>query len=140
MTPLETIRAINAACDKAHIDGDGVPLFAGMLYRTKYGKGQLSTLWYIGNGAYKFRGKSMLEARGELTKFMLGDDSATAKDVTAGLIVYLLSWRRKMLLISERAQAARERKLASDRERQRISYQAWAENQLAGQVGTENAA
>jgi hypothetical protein len=140
MTPLEIIRAINAACDRAHIDSDGVPLFGGMLYRTQYGKGALSTLWYVGNGAYKFRGKSMLEVRGELTKFMLGDDSALAQDVTAGLIVYLLSWRRKLLLIAERADAARERKLAKDRERKRTSYQAWAANQLTGQVGTEDAA
>ena len=117
MTPLETIRAINAACDKAHIDSDHAPLFAGKLYRTKYGKGSLSTLWYIGNGAYRFQAKSMLEARGELTKFMLGDDSAAYKDVTAGLIVYLLSWRRKVNLIAERVAAARERKLERDRER-----------------------
>lgn len=135
MTPLETIRHINAACDKAHIDGDGVPLFAGMLYRTKYGKGQITTLWYIGNGTYRFRGKSMLEARGELTKFMLGDDSAIARDVTAGLIVYLLSWRRKITLIAERVSAAKER-----REQKALTFAEWAENMLAGQVDNEDAA
>lgn len=137
MTPLETIRAINAACDKAHIDGDHAPLFAGKLYRTKWGKGQLATLWYIGNGAYKFQAKTMLDARGELTKFMLGDDSAIARDVTAGLIVYLLSWRRKVNLIAERAQAAKERRSVKDKaryaEQKALSYAEWAETMLMGQ-------
>jgi hypothetical protein len=117
MTPLETIRHVNTACDRAHIDSEPAPLFAGKLYRTKWGKGQLTTLWYIGNGAYKFRGKTMLEARGELTKFLLGDDSAITQDITAGLIVYLLSWRRKLVLIGERVAAARERRSVKDKAR-----------------------
>jgi hypothetical protein len=144
MTPLETIRAINAACDKAHIDSDPAPLFAGKLYRTKWGKGQLTTLWYIGNGAYKFRGKTMLEARGELTKFLLGDDSAIAQDVTAGLLVYLLSWWRKVNLIAQRADAAKERRSVKDKaryaEQKALSYAEWAENQLTGQTDSEGEA
>lgn len=141
MTPLETIRAINSACDLAHIDSDPAPLFAGKLYRTKWGKGQLATLWYIGNGAYKFRGKTMLEARGELTKFLLGDDSAVAQDITAGLIVYLLSWRRKLVLIGERADAARERRAVKDKaryaEQKALSYAEWVDSVLTGQADVE---
>ena len=141
MTPLETIRAINAACDKAHIDSDYAPLFTGKLYRTKWGKGQLATLWYIGNGAYKFQAKTMLDARGELTKFMLGDDSAVYKDVTAGLLVYLLSWRRKITLIGERVAAARERRSVMDKaryaEQKAITYSEWADSVIAGQGDSE---
>jgi hypothetical protein len=134
MTPLETIRAINSACDRAHVDGDGVPLLGGTLYRTQYGKGKRATLWYVGNGIYKFQGKDMMSVRGELTKFMLGDDSAECRDVTAGFIAYLLSWRRKRVLIAERHDAARERKLAKDRERKRttVTHEQWVAQQLAG--------
>lgn len=98
MTPLETIRHVNAACDKAHIDGEPVRLLTGKLWRTKWRSH--AVLWYaVDNRVYKFKEKTLIAARGELVKFVLGDDSARVTDVT----------EQQHAFIAERWQAAKER-------------------------------
>ena len=124
MTPLETIRAINAACDKAHIDGIPVLLLTGKLWRTKWRSSAI--LWYaVDNCVYKFKEKTLLAARGELVKFVLGDTSARVTDVT----------EQQHAFIAKRWQAAKAR-----HEQKALTYSEWADSVLAGQADNEGEA
>lgn len=114
MTPLETIRAVNAACDKTHLDQPPVDLLSGKLWRTKFRAS--AVLWYAVDGrTYKVKAKTLLAARGELIRFLLGERDA-AQDVT-----------EQLALIAERVEAAKARRAA----KRQVTHAEW----VAGVLG-----
>ena len=119
MTPLETIKHTNAAVDTVDLDGLPVTLLTGKLWRTKWRNP--AVLWYaVDNRVYKFKEKSLIAARGELVKFVLGDKSARVTDVT----------ENQHALIAERWQAAKARK-AQAQETKALTHEEW----VAGMLG-----